>query len=100
MANLQVKNVPDELYARIKARAEQEGSTLSEFVLTTLSKAVDKPSLKEWVAQARRELADVPPNEFATQDLLDEVRDEIEHGVSIEHLPPRSDTEEAAHGAA
>ncbi|HEU4613727.1 MAG TPA: hypothetical protein VFS15_16660 [Kofleriaceae bacterium] len=33
MANLQVKNVPDALYRKIRRQAEQEGRTIRDFVL-------------------------------------------------------------------
>ena len=50
MASLQIRNVPDDLHRRIKARAALEGQSLSEYALTELRRAMQRPT--------RRELAD------------------------------------------
>jgi plasmid stability protein len=44
---LQVRNVPDEVHARLKERAKAAGMTMSEYVLRELKELADKPSLDE-----------------------------------------------------
>lgn len=39
MATLNVKNVPEDLYSRLKARAQQEGRSISDVVLHILEEA-------------------------------------------------------------
>ena len=50
MSSLQIRNVPDDLHRRLKARAALEGQSLSEYALTELRRAMQRPT--------RRELAD------------------------------------------
>ena len=50
MASLQIRNVPDDLHRRLMARAALEGQSLSEYALTELRRAMQRPT--------RRELAD------------------------------------------
>ncbi len=44
---LQVRNVPDDVHARLKERARAAGMTMSEYVLRELKDLADKPSLDE-----------------------------------------------------
>ena len=44
---IQIRNVPEELHRRLKARAALEGVTLSELALNELSRAMSAPSPKE-----------------------------------------------------
>jgi antitoxin FitA len=44
---LQVRNVPDDVHARLKERAKAAGMTMSEYVLRELKELADKPSLNE-----------------------------------------------------
>lgn len=54
MKMLQIRNVPDELHRRMKARAALEGRTLSDFALDQLRRALDRPSDAELIARVRR----------------------------------------------
>lgn len=51
---VQIRNVPDELHRRAKARAALEGLSLSEFALRGLQRAVERPTLAELAARVRR----------------------------------------------
>ncbi len=53
MKNLQIRNVPDDLHRRLKARAAAEGRTLSDFALTELRRAAERPSLDELLERIR-----------------------------------------------
>lgn len=45
MSNLQVKNVPDELYARLRDYADERNSTISAVVLSAVERELDKASM-------------------------------------------------------
>lgn len=44
---IQVRNVPDQLHRKLKARAAHEGVSLSDLVLRELRRVADRPSLRE-----------------------------------------------------
>ena len=72
VATLQVKNLPDELHARLRHRADEDGVTLSEYVTRLLRRDLDRPSMRQWLA----ERAGRPPRpDVDVVSLLDEVRD-------------------------
>lgn len=47
MTMIQVRNVPDELHRRLKARAAMEGVSLSELALTELRRSLEHPTRRE-----------------------------------------------------
>lgn len=49
MASLQIRNLPDELHRRLKARAAIEGQSLSEYALSELRQAMERPTRRELV---------------------------------------------------
>ncbi len=49
MTSLQIRNVPDELHRRLKARAALEGQSLSEYALGELRRAMQQPTRRELV---------------------------------------------------
>ena len=51
MKMLQVRNVPDDLHRRLKARAAMEGTTLSDLALTELRRAMERPTRAELLAR-------------------------------------------------
>ena len=74
VGNLQVKNIPDDLHAALRDRAEHEGTTLSELVTRVLRREVALPSMADWLDDLGR----LDPIEPAVDvaHLLDEVRGE------------------------
>lgn len=76
MATLQVKRVPEVLYAQAKLRAEAEGTSLSELVLRMLERELAVPSMRQWLetVNARNRSA----RTIDVQRHLDEARSEIE----------------------
>ena len=54
---IQIRNVPDELHRRLKARAALEGMTLSDYLLGEVQRFAERPTLVE----LRRRLAHRPP---------------------------------------
>jgi len=53
---IQIRNVPDDLHRRLKARAALEGMTLSDYLLGEVERLAERPTLTE----LRRRLADRP----------------------------------------
>jgi antitoxin FitA len=54
MKTLQIRNVPDDVHRRLKARAALEGRSLSEMALAELTKAAERPTLAELVDAVRQ----------------------------------------------
>ena len=77
MATLQVKRVPDDLYEAVRARAAQEGVTISELVLRVLRAEVEQPPVQSWLAEltARHE-ARGSARTLDNLAVLDEIRGE------------------------
>ncbi len=48
MANLQVKNVPEEIYAELRRRAELEHMTIRDYVLRLIKRDQERMSGVEW----------------------------------------------------
>lgn len=47
MKMLQIRNVPDDLHRRLKARAALEGKSLSELALGELRRSLERPTRRE-----------------------------------------------------
>ena len=47
MANLQVRNVPEDIHEALKAKAAMNGSTLSDFLRTELAIIAQRPTTRE-----------------------------------------------------
>ena len=52
-AMIQIRNVPDELHRKLKARAALQGKSLSDYLLQTIAEAAERPSVEEWRARLR-----------------------------------------------
>ncbi len=53
MATIQVRNVPDSVSRRLKARAAESGMSLSEYLLTELTRFASVPTREEMRARLR-----------------------------------------------
>lgn len=71
---IQIRNVPDDLHRRAKARAALEGVTLSDLALRALRKEVETLTFDEIVARVRElgPVYDAPP----TAPIIWEERDQ------------------------
>jgi antitoxin FitA len=49
MSMIQIRNVPDELHRELKARAAQNGKTLSDYLLEELRALATRPTMQEWL---------------------------------------------------
>ena len=70
---IQVRDVPDEVHGILKARASREGMSLSDFIKRELERVAERPSMREWLEQAR-EIRPIPSKRSAAE-LLRELRD-------------------------
>jgi len=50
---IQIRDVPDHVHRRLKARAAASGTSLTEYVRTLLSRAVERPTPEELAARVR-----------------------------------------------
>jgi antitoxin FitA len=50
---IQVRNVPDDLHRALKARAAQEGSTLSDYILAELPRLAERPTAAQVMERIR-----------------------------------------------
>lgn len=60
---LQVRNLPDDVHARLKERAVQARMSLSDYVAQELTKLVRYRSNAEIVREARKKTFDIPIEE-------------------------------------
>lgn len=73
MANLQVKNIPEELHAAIAARAREERLTMSQFVTRVLAREVSRPPVTAWLALLD-ESSGRGTHSIDTAELIDSIR--------------------------
>lgn len=59
---IQLRNVPDELHAKLKARAAANGMSLSDFLILEAKRIAEQPTLEEM----RARLAALPPVKLKT----------------------------------
>jgi antitoxin FitA len=54
MPAIQIRNVPDQLHRELKARAAQEGVSLSDYVLAELRAMAGRPSMSAWLDEVSK----------------------------------------------
>ncbi|MGH8887212.1 MAG: FitA-like ribbon-helix-helix domain-containing protein [Egibacteraceae bacterium] len=54
MAILHIKNVPDDLHAELRRRAQLDGVTIRDYVLGLIRRDQALPPRQEWLARVRR----------------------------------------------
>jgi len=52
---IQIRNVPEELHRKLKARAAREGTTLSDYLLSEIEQVAEKPTLRELMERLARD---------------------------------------------
>ena len=68
---IQLRNVPDTLHRKLKARAALEGMSLSEYLLGEVRRAADRPSLSE-LRQRLAQRTPIKPSISPAQALREE----------------------------
>ena len=51
---IQVRDVPDQIHNTLKARAAQEGMSLSDYIKKELERAAERPTMREWLDRTQR----------------------------------------------
>jgi len=71
--HLQVRDVPDYIHRKLKARAALEGKSLSDYLLDEIKLIVNRPTMEELF----KELESLEPVDIGdTVELIREIRDE------------------------
>jgi plasmid stability protein len=72
-AMIQIRNVPDEIHQKAKARAALAGMTMSEYLLQEIAKILERPTRAELLAR----IAELPPADLtpAPAEIVREERD-------------------------
>lgn len=68
MTTIQIRNVPDEISAKLKAQAAAEGRSLSDYLLRELEQMAARPSRAQLIARIKaRPMRTLPPAEDVLQ---------------------------------
>ena len=62
---IQIRNVPEDLHRRLKARAALQGKSLSDYLLTEIAEAAERPTVEELRARLARRSSVTPSVEPA-----------------------------------
>jgi antitoxin FitA len=69
VANIQVRNVPDNVHRRLKSQAAGAGQSLNEFLLSRMSELASVPTVPELAERIRqRGPYDGPPSSTVVRD--------------------------------
>jgi len=71
MGAMRVKNVPEDLHEAMRQRAEEEGMTVSDYLLALIQRDLAVPSQRQWLAELSTR---TPFNGDDIIKTLDEVR--------------------------
>lgn len=69
---IQIRNVPETLHRKLKARAAMEGMSLSDYLLEELRLIARQPSVQEWLRQL--EIRSPVKSTLSSADLIREGR--------------------------
>ncbi len=72
---IQIRNVPDELHRKLKAKAASMGKTLSGYLLSEIEEIAAKPTLKEWLEMVKR--VQKPTGGESLAPIIRELRDSM-----------------------
>jgi plasmid stability protein len=68
---IQLRNVPDTLHRKLKARAAIEGMSLSDYLISELRRSAEKPTLRELCGRLSQRMAvtpSIPPSEAVREE--------------------------------
>jgi antitoxin FitA len=68
---VQIRNVPDDLHAKLKARAAMAGTSLSEYILRELSASANEPTIEEIIKRLEK-FEPVDPRPSAAEMIREE----------------------------
>jgi plasmid stability protein len=70
---IQIRDVPEQVHSTLKARAALEGMSLSDFIKLELERAVERPTMREWLE--RTQCAKPIPAKRSAAQIVRELRD-------------------------
>lgn len=70
---IQIRDVSDEVHQTLKARAANEGMSLSDFIKRELCRTVERPTMREWLE--RNESAKPIRGNRSAAETIRELRD-------------------------
>jgi plasmid stability protein len=85
MSAIQIKNVPEDLHAKLRRRAASQGRSVSSYVLETLERDLALPSMREWLDNLKRDpVTDISSEEIvgAIQEAREEREQQLERAFS------------------
>lgn len=87
MKEILIRNVDDEVHARLKEKAAREGKSLQAYLRDKLEEA-SAPSTEEFLATAKRIREAIGPVDTPVEEVIREVRDEREaHLAEVLGIP-------------
>jgi antitoxin FitA len=76
---VQVRNVPDAVHRKLKARAAEQGVSLSDYILTEMKRIAEQPTLQEIAARSLALAREAGPEDFPNiAELIREDREQRE----------------------
>lgn len=76
MTALQIRNLPDDVHRKLKARAAERGQSLSEYAAQVLRAEAEIPTLGEWWERVK---ARGPAGDVTTDDIVAVIRADREN---------------------
>ena len=70
---IQIRDVPEQIHRTLKARAAREGMSLSDYIKSELARAVERPTMREWLE--RTEHAKPISSKRSAAQVIRELRD-------------------------
>ena len=67
VSNVQVKNLDNEMHQLLRSRAQDEGSTISEYVLGLIRRDLRRPTRRRWVES----VAQLAKHDFSREEISD-----------------------------
>jgi len=72
---VQIRDVPDGVYNVLKARAAREGMSLSDLIKRELNRAVERPSMQEWLERTQQMRSIRPGPRLSSAGVVRKLRD-------------------------
>ena len=82
MQTFQIRNFPDDLKERLRARAAQQDLTMSDYVIQLIRSDLDKPTMAEWLARVEATVGPHPELNLTGARMIEEAR--LEAGLDVE----------------
>jgi len=71
MPALQIRNLPEDVHRKLKARAAERGQSLSEYASGILAKEAQSPTIDEWWEKVKSR---GPAGDVTTEDIVAVIR--------------------------